>query len=62
MTPRQTHQLLFISEFITDVHHVTGAENIIINTLSRVDIIVMPISLDMQEIAEAQFTDEELQQ
>ena len=60
MSPRQTHQLLFISEF--DVRHVSGAENIIAIALSRVDIIVMPTSFDMQEIAEAQASDDELQQ
>jgi len=53
---------LFISEFITDVRPVTDAENIVVNTLSRVDTIVMPISLDMQEIAKTQSTDKELQQ
>jgi len=54
---RHTRHLI---EFITDV---TGAENIIANlSVSRVDIIVMPTSLHMQEIVETQFTDEELQQ
>ncbi|KYN40984.1 hypothetical protein ALC56_04577 [Trachymyrmex septentrionalis] len=32
--------------------HVSGAENIVADVLSRVDTIVMPTSLDMQEIAE----------
>jgi len=29
MSPRQTRQLLFISEFITDIYHVIGIENIL---------------------------------
>ncbi|KAG5310246.1 POL4 protein, partial [Pseudoatta argentina] len=61
MSPRQTRQLLFISEFITDVRHVSGAENIAADALSRVDTIVMPTSFDMQEIAEAQASNDELQ-
>ncbi|XP_011053051.1 PREDICTED: uncharacterized protein LOC105145295 [Acromyrmex echinatior] len=62
MLPRQTRQLLFISEFTIDVRHVSGAENIVTDALSRVDTVVMPTSLDMQEIAEAQASDDELQQ
>ncbi|KAG5321131.1 POL4 protein, partial [Pseudoatta argentina] len=62
MSPRQTRHLLFISEFTTDVRHVSGAENIVADALSRADTIVMPTSLDMQEIAEAQASDNELQQ
>ena len=59
---RQTHQLLFILEFTIDVR-ASGAENIVADTLSRVDIIMsMPTSLDMQEIADAQASDDELQQ
>ena len=55
-------KLLFISEFTTDVRHVSNAENIVADALSRVDNIVMPISLDMQEIAKIQTSDDELQQ
>ena len=55
MSPRQTRQLLFISEVI---RHVPGAENIVADALSRVNTIVMPTSLDMQEIAEAQASDD----
>ncbi|KAG5328076.1 PDCD5 protein, partial [Acromyrmex charruanus] len=50
------------SFFTTDVRHVSDAENIVADALSRVDTIVMPTSLDMQEIAEAQTSDDELQQ
>ncbi|KMQ85929.1 pol polyprotein [Lasius niger] len=62
MSSRQTRQLLFISEFSTDIRHITGTENIVADALSRIDTIVMPTSIDMQEIAELQSTDEELQQ
>jgi len=42
--------------------HILGTENIVADALSRVDTIVMPTSLDMQEIAEAQASDDKLQQ
>jgi len=61
-TNSTTNQLLFISEFTTDVCHVSGAEKIVVNALSCVDPIVMLTSLDMQKIAEAQVSDYELQQ
>ncbi|XP_011059853.1 PREDICTED: uncharacterized protein LOC105149263 [Acromyrmex echinatior] len=38
------------------------ADNIVADALSRADTIVMPTSLDVQEIAEAQASDDELQQ
>ena len=60
MSLRQIHQLFFILEFITDVRHVSDAENIVANALSRVDTI-MPTNLDMQEIPETQASDDELQ-
>jgi len=41
MSSRQTRQLFFISEFTTDVHHVSGAEDIVADALSRVDTIVL---------------------
>ncbi|KYM98784.1 hypothetical protein ALC62_10496 [Cyphomyrmex costatus] len=42
----QIRQLLFILEFTTDFHHVSGAENIVADALSRSDTIVMqPVSI-----------------
>ena len=61
MLPRQTFQLFFISEVITDVRYVPGVENIVANVLFRIDTIVM-LTFDMQKIAKAQASDNELQQ
>jgi len=47
---------------IHDVWHISGTENIVADALSRVDSIVMLTNLGMQEIAEAQASDDELQQ
>ena len=56
----KTIYLFFISEFTIDVRHVSDAENIVADALSCVTI-VKPIT-DMQKIAEAQASDNELQQ
>ncbi|KAJ8723051.1 hypothetical protein PYW08_002963 [Mythimna loreyi] len=41
-TPRRTRQLAYISEFTTDIRHVTGDKNIVADALSRVETIDCP--------------------
>lgn len=61
-TPRRTRQLLFISEFTTDIRHLSGVENIPADALSRVcvDAIACPSALDFAEIARKQVDDKQL--
>lgn len=61
-TPRRTRQLLFISEFTTDIRHVSGADNKVADALSRVETVYSAGALDFQEVAQAQIDDAELQQ
>lgn len=56
-TPRRTRQLLFISEFTTDIRHVSGNNNVVADSLSRVATISCPTSLDYEQLAEAQKLD-----
>lgn len=56
-TPRRTRQLMYISEFTTDIRHITGANNIVADALSRVDAITTPSTLDYNKLAEAQKSD-----
>ena len=35
-SPRQMHQLQYISQFTTNIHHVDGKDNIVADTLSRI--------------------------
>lgn len=58
-TPRRIRQLMFISEFTTDIRHINGSDNIPADTLSRVDAILCPTALDFAELAVAQRTDDE---
>lgn len=60
ISPRQLRHLDFISQFSTDVRHVSGAENVVADTLSRIQQIAEP-SLDFHDLALAQKDDAELQ-
>lgn len=57
-TPRRTRQLLFISEFSTDIRYVSGDDNIVADALSRVDTIACPTTIDYELLAESQKHDD----
>jgi len=57
-SPRQFNHLDFISQFTTDIRHISGQENIVADTLSRVEAITVPVTHDA--LAAAQADDEEL--
>ncbi|GBP65992.1 Transposon Tf2-8 polyprotein [Eumeta japonica] len=56
-TPRRTRQLLFISEFTTDIRHVSGEGNAVADALSRVDAITCPTTINFEELSAAQSDD-----
>lgn len=53
-TALRARQLLFISEFTSDIRHITGTDNIVADALSRVETIVCPTTIDYQELASRQ--------
>lgn len=55
--PRRIRQLMFISEFTTDIRHVEGTENIVADALSRVETISCPTVVDYAALAKAQSHD-----
>jgi hypothetical protein len=57
-SPHQFTHLDFISQFTTNIHHISGQDNIVANALSRVEIITMPVTHDA--LAAAQANDDEL--
>ena len=62
-SPRQVCHLDFISQFTSDIHHVSGTDNPVADALSRVDIQAIhqiPPTIDFTAIAAAQLTDREL--
>jgi len=56
--PRQCRQLTSISE--TDIRHVLSEDNPVVDALSRVDSVIMPVIVDTEELAQQQITDKEL--
>ncbi|UYV80316.1 hypothetical protein LAZ67_18002376 [Cordylochernes scorpioides] len=56
-SPRQVRQLQYISQFTTSIRHVSGKDNMVADTLSRISEI---ISVDYDIIAEKQKDDTEL--
>lgn len=61
-SPRQLRHLDFIGQFTTDIRHVAGKDNIVADSLSRIEEIDAVDSLDFNKLAEKQSTDNELQQ
>jgi len=60
-SPRQIRQLDFISQFSTEINHISGKLNSVADALSRIESISMPIIVSLQELADYQKEDEELQ-
>lgn len=59
-SPRQYRHLDFIAQFTTDIRHISGKDNVVTDTLSRIEELETPISLE--SLAESQATDAELVQ
>lgn len=57
-TPRRTRQILFISEFTTDIRHISGADNVVADALSRIDAIATPSPIDYEQLSDAQVRDD----
>lgn len=57
--PRRARQLLYISEFTSDIQHVSGAENLVADALSRVESISCPTAIDYDELVKAQAQENE---
>ena len=60
MSLRQQRQIAFISQFSTDTQYEPGHENIVADSLSRVDSIRIPTEFSLIELAQHQLEDEEI--
>ncbi|KAM0726712.1 Transposon Ty3-I Gag-Pol polyprotein [Formica fusca] len=59
-SPRQARHLEYIGQFTTDIRHIAGKENVVADTLSRVEAIEEAVNFE--ELAEAQAQDAEMQE
>lgn len=60
-SPRQLRHLDFISQFSTEIRYIQGSSNTVADTLSRIQEICLPSSLNFNDIATGQSGDVELQ-
>ncbi|XP_063369336.1 retrovirus-related Pol polyprotein from transposon 412 [Cydia amplana] len=56
-SPRRTRQLLYISEFTTDIRHIPGTQNAAADALSRIEAIASPSPIDYEQLSRAQERD-----
>lgn len=61
-TPRQFRYLDFISQFSTDIQHISGKDNVVADALSRIESLQLASSINYELLAKEQETDEVLQQ
>lgn len=59
-SPRQQRQLSLISQFTTDVEHIPGNDNVVADSLSRVESLRLAADFSLEELASLQKTDEQL--
>ena len=60
-SPRQTRHMSFISEFSTNVLHVSGKDNVVADALSRPDISAISLpTIDFRQLAADQAISEEI--
>lgn len=59
--PLQREQLIYISQYSTDIRHIKGKENVVADFLSRIETISQPI-IDYNKLSEEQEKDEETQE
>jgi cleavage and polyadenylation specificity factor subunit 1 len=58
-SPRQTRHLSFISQYTTDIRHISGKQNVVADALSRIDSVSFP-SFDYARLALSQASSEEI--
>ena len=61
-SPRQLRHLDYIGQFTTKIMYVAGKNNIVADTLSRLNAIELPSVISAEELSAAQASDQELQQ
>ena len=58
---RQQCHISYISEFTTDIRHIQGKENFVVDSLSRVAIDSIQLGIDYSAMAVSQIVDHEVQ-
>jgi hypothetical protein len=59
-SPRQARQLSFIAQFTTEFEHLPGSDNIVADSLSRIEALRLPVEFELIDLAARQKEDDEL--
>jgi hypothetical protein len=59
-SPRQLRHLDFIGQFTTAIKHISGENNVVADTFSRIDEVYTPSIIEPEELAEQQESDPQL--
>ena len=57
-SPRQARQLLYITEFTTDIQYIKGNENIVADAMSRIEVLSSPSPINYSTLSENQNDDD----
>lgn len=60
-SPRQVRQLSFIAEFTTKIKHISGAQNTVADSLSRIGAVTLTSTINLENIEKLQNEDEQMQ-
>ncbi|XP_025997554.2 uncharacterized protein LOC113005865 [Solenopsis invicta] len=60
-SPRQLRQLSFIAQFSTDIGYLPDPDNLVADSLSRIEALRLPTEFELVDLASRQKEDEELQ-
>lgn len=60
-TPRRERQLSFISQFCTDIIYLEGKQNTVADWLSRIEEIIIPSSINFEQLTDDQARDDDLE-
>ena len=59
-SPRQARQLSFIAQFTTAFEYLAGSDNVVADSLSRIEALRLPVEIELVDLAAQQREDEEL--
>lgn len=50
-SPRQLGQLSFIAQFTAEIEYLAGLDNVVADSLSRIEALQLPVEVELMELA-----------
>lgn len=61
-SPRQLRQLSYIAQFTTQIEHIGGTDNVVADSLSRINALRMPVIVELENLMSLQEADPQLKE